>query len=1062
MILYTNIGNFSFLQKLKNQIWLAEASKPRIIWSRNRHGSSDAEQLQQLSHAVSSVKGASSDRQKELDGDDTNQVANETWHMESGESFESDDQSSSSSNKNHKVQVENGETTNVDRRNNKANGNLNVTANNCKLTLESSALSTEIAVDWLNNLLFVLDKYRLVVIDFDGNNELVLIDDFSANNRPIDIKVDPANNFLFWLQKGTFHNTIYKLDLNSVPSATERLLANPAKLGQSGHTTDAGQDGYSSELIALISHHYAHPIITNLPQHARIFTIDHKHSKIYVPLTPRDGSNNIDHNRTREDTVVFSTVDNLNMITHMNSTSEQMVDSPILNDDESKNCSTVDSSASSGQILAYNLDGTDVGPLRSIGEESHLTNIDDMQDITVDSDKGYLYWLTNDGKELFEEYKNEHDASFYSAQHRLNGKKYSKLMHFGSNQPTNLHPRFNLRRLIKLLSSSPSTNRWIRSDSRELFKDNVSSSGWGRNRYDPDSDVSRFSRDTPYIILGLACLAVLLIFVIYFFVFQHIERHSSTRSNRGEGSIASSSVAESHVDCEASANGFIRASSITRWIAEPNTRIPESPNYNRDSSGNDRVDSCDIESNNHDTRNAIDEHYRDVLREQSFFEYSNNRLVNISEWPLNDLKSNELYVPAEVFQDETLSSIRRITISQLDIERKAPLGEGHFGTVLQGTVTCTSNEKTYLLSKPQNVSISIPSETLPSSPNNNIQGCRINHQSSTSSGHGSSSTSSEFITATSCTGATNGDYLIPKSQCNSAESDYDLENPTTFGSNSSSGYYKDQGNHDDHKDTSSGEELEIKLKVAIKKLKDNASAEEKRDFLQEAKLLANFDHPNIVHLIGICLDRGSTLLVMELMLGGDLIRYMQESTPKSNNPDNLTFDDLLKICLDIVNGCCYLEERNYIHRDLAARNCLVSSRKKEERVVKLADFGLARDIYKDSYYKKLNDSAMPLKWMAPECLSEQKFTTMSDVWSFGVVMWEVMSFCQEKPYGNLEPFLMRDYLAGGKRLSQPEICNDDVYRLMRDCWQFDPRKRPTFHECRAVLIQINSKVEGTV
>lgn len=985
-----------------------------------------------------SVKGASAGRQSQLDGDESNQVANETSHMGYKDSTQSDNHSSSSSIKHHKTQAEISEISDVGQTTNKYNGSLNASTSHCKSTSDSPTLSTEIAVDWLNNLLFVLDKYRLIVIDFDGNNELVLIDDFGTSNRPIDIKVDPASNFLFWLQVGTFHNTIYRLDLNNVPSATERLLANPAKLGQSGHNIDSEQDSSSSELIALISHHYAHPIITNLPQYARVFTIDHKHSKIYVPLMPREGNNSIERNRTREDIVVFGADDDLNSITHMNSTSEQIVYPPISNYNESKNCSTADSSSTPGQILAYNLDGTDPGRLRSIGEESHLASIDDMQDITLDSDKGYLYWLTNEGSELFEEYKNEHDESFYSAQHKLNGKKYSKLMHFGSNQPTIRHPRFNLRKLIKLLSSSASSNRWIRSDNRERSKENLSPSGLGGS----DSDAVRSSREAPYIILGIICLAVLIVYLVYTFVFQQFERNSITRSSRGEGSIASSSIAESHIDCEATTSNILAK---------------------RASSGNDRIDSCDMDSNNYDTSNAIDEHYRDVLREQSYFEFSNNRLANLSEWPmnLNDL-SNKLYVPAEVLQDEALSSIRRVNINQLEIERKAPLGEGHFGTVLQGTITCTSNERIFLLNKSQGVSINVHPETPTSSLNNNIHNNRINHPSSTSSGHGSSSTSSEFITATSCTGAPNGDYLIPKSQCNSAVSDYDLENPTSFGSNSSgSGYYKDNQNHD-LKDASPSEDFETNLKVAIKKLKDNASAEEKRDFLQEAKLLASFDHPNIVHLIGICLDRGSTLLVMELMLGGDLIRYMQENTPKLSNPDNLTFSDLLKICLDIVNGCCYLEEHNYIHRDLAARNCLVSSRKKEERVVKLADFGLARDIYKDSYYKKLNDSAMPLKWMAPECLSEQKFTTMSDVWSFGIVMWEVMSFCLEKPYGNVEPFFMRDHLASEKRLSQPEICNDDVYRLMRDCWQFDPRNRPTFQECRAVLIQIKSNAEGTL
>lgn len=319
--------------------------------------------------------------------------------------------------------------------------------------------------------------------------------------------------------------------------------------------------------------------------------------------------------------------------------------------------------------------------------------------------------------------------------------------------------------------------------------------------------------------------------------------------------------------------------------------------------------------------------------------------------------------------------------------------------------------------------------------------------SSGSSGHGSSSVSSEFITANSVADAIHGDYLLPKSNANSASSDYSIENQraTILNSCASNSNYHNQ---DPMKET--------KFKVAIKMLKENASPKERSDFLQEAKHLAKFNHPNIVSLIGICLDKGATLIIMELMLGGDLIRYMQENKPAPSNQEKLIYDDLLSICLDIVNACCYLEEHEHIHRDLAARNCLVSSRKKEDRVVKLADFGLARDIYKDSYYKKLNDSAMPLKWMAPECFMEQKFTTKSDVWSFGVVMWEVMSYCQDKPYNNIEHFMMKDHLIEGLRLGRPEHCCEDVYRLMNDCWHLDPSKRPTFEECRATLIEIRS------
>lgn len=934
-------------------------------------------------------------------------------------------------------------------------------------------LRTEIAVDWLNNLLFVLDKYRLLVVDFDGNNELVLIDDFNINNRPIDIKVDPVNDFLFWLQVGNFHNTIYKLDLNVLSTQTfvDRMSYNAMRLGQANNRMFTGgqQTGPASELVALISYHYAHPIITNLPQHAKLFIIDHKHSRIYVPLAPSkgglDSSNDSDRNRTQRDesVEVFAPTnlspDESNVVTHMNSTLNHFGDPAAAHyDGFDKNCTYAESSR--GQILAFNLDGTDVGPLRGVNERDHLTSLDDMQDIALDGDKGYLYWLTNDGRELFEEYKSENDTTFYSAQHNLDGKKYFKLMHFNhrTNQPVHRQPRFNLGKLIHILASSTSSNRWIRSDAVNQHEDAERAPSYdGRHRLGPDSDASRFTRNAPYIILGIFCLVLFSVYLIYSFIFQTSSRHSSSNGAQSrDGSIVGSSISDANADCEVdtSGGGFLGTSTISRWIGKTPSRSGDTSASKRDSSSNGRTDRYDIESTNYNASNAIDEHYRDSMNvHQGIFNLNTSCLANLNEWPsdLYDM-SNKLYVPVEVLHDEALASINRIRIDQLDFERRSPLGEGHFGLVLQGTITCTMDERNSMLNKSQHSTIDSPT-FVSGDPKSLLhqQEHRMVVTSSISSGHGSSSTSSDFITANSCIEQKTGDYLTPKST--GTMSDYAVEESVSSSKPDGYGPYHNQ---EDNYMQGQKSHQKTKLRVAIKKLKDNASAEDKRDFLKEAKLLANFDHPNIVHLIGICLDRGSTYIVMELMLGGDLTRYMQENTPKLDGLDNLTNDDLIDICLDIANGCCYLERLKYIHRDLAARNCLVSSQKKEERVVKLADFGLARDIYKDSYYKKLNDSAMPLKWMAPECLIEQKFSTMSDIWSFGVIMWEVMSYCQEKPYPNVEPCFMKEHLMSGYRLPRPAYCSDDIFKLMNVCWQLEPRDRPTFQEVRAILIEIKS------
>lgn len=142
--------------------------------------------------------------------------------------------------------------------------------------------------------------------------------------------------------------------------------------------------------------------------------------------------------------------------------------------------------------------------------------------------------------------------------------------------------------------------------------------------------------------------------------------------------------------------------------------------------------------------------------------------------------------------------------------------------------------------------------------------------------------------------------------------------------------------------------------VAIKTLRKGASSQEKTEFLQEARLMNNFQHKNVLKLLGVCLDTDPPLLVLELMEAGDLLSYLRES--RSLPPTDtraLRLQDLLAMCEDVARGCCYLEQLHFVHRDLACRNCLVSGRDRETRVVKIGDFGLARDIYKNDYYRKV-------------------------------------------------------------------------------------------------------------
>lgn len=132
------------------------------------------------------------------------------------------------------------------------------------------------------------------------------------------------------------------------------------------------------------------------------------------------------------------------------------------------------------------------------------------------------------------------------------------------------------------------------------------------------------------------------------------------------------------------------------------------------------------------------------------------------------------------------------------------------------------------------------------------------------------------------------------------------------------------------------------------------------------------------------------------------------------------------MCVDVAKGCCYLEETHFVHRDLACRNCLVSSTDPAERIVKIGDFGLARDIYKNDYYRKEGEALLPIRWMAPESLLDGVFTCQSDVWAFGVLLWEIMTLGQQ-PYPAISNVEILRYLREGERLGKPNDCPDALY-----------------------------------
>ncbi|CAH0598780.1 unnamed protein product [Chrysodeixis includens] len=234
----------------------------------------------------------------------------------------------------------------------------------------------------------------------------------------------------------------------------------------------------------------------------------------------------------------------------------------------------------------------------------------------------------------------------------------------------------------------------------------------------------------------------------------------------------------------------------------------------------------------------------------------------------------------------------------------------------------------------------------------------------------------------------------------------------------------------------------VEMPVAVKTLPELSTGQAESDFLMEAAIMAKFSHPNIVHLIGVCFDRHPRFIVLELLAGGDLKNFLRESRPKPERASALTMKDLLLCSIDVCKGCRYLESKRFIHRDIAARNCLLTSRG-PGRVVKIADFGMARDIYRSDYYKKGGKAMLPIKWMPPEAYIDGVFTIKTDVWSFGVLLWEVFSL-GVMPYTGCANREVMEMVSGGGRLEKPYGCPQEIYRLMCECWNPTPSERPSF------------------
>ncbi|XP_061629204.1 NT-3 growth factor receptor isoform X1 [Phyllopteryx taeniolatus] len=248
-----------------------------------------------------------------------------------------------------------------------------------------------------------------------------------------------------------------------------------------------------------------------------------------------------------------------------------------------------------------------------------------------------------------------------------------------------------------------------------------------------------------------------------------------------------------------------------------------------------------------------------------------------------------------------------------------------------------------------------------------------------------------------------------------------------------------------------------KMLVAVKTLKDpNLSA--RKDFQREAELLTNLQHEHIVKFYGVCVDGDPLIMVFEYMKHGDLNKFLRAHGPDAmilvdgqplQTNGELGLSQMLHIASQITAGMIYLASQHFVHRDLATRNCLVGN----VLQVKIGDFGMSRDIYSTDYYRVGGHTMLPIRWMPPESIMYRKFTTETDVWSFGVVLWEIFTNGKQ-PWFQLANNEVIECVTQGRVLERPKLCPQEVYDVMLGCWQREPQQRLNMKEIQKTLLSL--------
>ncbi|XP_051944583.1 discoidin domain-containing receptor 2-like isoform X2 [Hippocampus zosterae] len=271
-------------------------------------------------------------------------------------------------------------------------------------------------------------------------------------------------------------------------------------------------------------------------------------------------------------------------------------------------------------------------------------------------------------------------------------------------------------------------------------------------------------------------------------------------------------------------------------------------------------------------------------------------------------------------------------------------------------------------------------------------------------------------------------------------------------------------------DDSSGEGTNrTPLLVAVKTLREDANKNARKDFLEEIRIMSRLMDPNIVRLLAVCVDTDPLCMITEYMENGDLNQFLCHLRLKEVDDEDceagqeekedrkmVSYSKLIDMAVQIASGMKYLNSLNFVHRDLATRNCLVG----KNYTIKIADFGMSRNLYRGDYFRIQGRAVLPIRWMSWESILLGKFTMASDVWAFGVTLWEVLTLCKKQPYAHLSDEQVIEntgefFRDQGKQvyLPQPPHCPDAVYELMLSCWRRNAKHRPSFQDIHSQLVE---------